>query len=249
MHAPVSEDIKRCAPRLWFYGGAVLLIVIFAGLSIWYSGFQRGTPAAAPAVTIAPAPLVAFDPASDALGVSMGSANATVVVREFADFQCPSCAGFEPNLERMRKQYVDTGKVRFVFFDFPLVELHKNALTASQLARCAGLQGQYWQMHDLLYARQQEWAEQSDPSRQFESFADDLRLDAPKLMRCLKQDETLALVKKSSDYGDSLGVHATPSYGINGVGRAGGISYDDLKALIEQQLNHPTLAPVATTKH
>ncbi len=104
----------------------------------------------------------AFLAALDRYGISVGDANAPVVVREFADYQCPACGRFSDASQRLKEEYVESGQVRFVYFDLPLQQ-HKNAMPAAQAARCAGDQGAYWQMHDELYDMQTEWSGSGDP--------------------------------------------------------------------------------------
>ena len=234
MQKPADEAPDRS--RYWLYGGIALLIVaiVYTGILLIRARAGAADQSAAVEAAAANAPQVQFVPSEDAVGVSMGQADAPVVVREFADYQCPACGTFEPALEKMRKEYVDTGMVRFVFFDYPL-DIHKNAMFASLAARCAGSQGHFWPMHDLLYARQQDWAEAAEPIAKFQSYAQELGLDPGALLGCIRSGTTRQDVMRSQAYGDALGINATPSYGVNGAGRAGAMPYDELKELIEQQ--------------
>lgn len=222
--------------RYWLYGGVGLLVVAIIYTCILLIRARAGVADQSAAIEAgaANAPQVQFVPAEDVVGVTMGQEDAPVVIREFADYQCPACAAFEPVLEKMRKDYVDTGMVRFVFFDYPL-DIHKNAMAASLVARCAGAQGHFWPMHDLLYARQQDWAELPDPIAKFQSYAGELGLDPAALLACIRAGTTRQDVLRSQAYGDALGINATPSYGVNGAGRAGAMPYEELKKLIEQQ--------------
>ncbi len=229
--APVPDT-----SRYWLYAGVGLLVaaVIYSCILLIRTRANSAQESAAVEAAAANAPQVQFVPSEDVVGESMGQADAPVVVREFADYQCPACGAFEPVLEKMRKDYVDTGMVRLVFFDYPL-DIHKNAMTASLTARCAGAQGHFWPMHDILYARQQDWAELPDPIAKFQSYATELGLDSGALLGCIQAGTTRQDVLRSQAYGDSLGINATPSYGVNGAGRAGAMPYDELKKLIEQQ--------------
>jgi hypothetical protein len=88
-----------------------------------------------------------------------GDPDAPVTVVEYSDFQCPACASYFQRLGRFIDQnYVETGKVQFIYHDFPLRNVHPNAVKAGEVARCAGDQGKFWPMHDLLFSRQREWA-------------------------------------------------------------------------------------------
>ena len=90
---------------------------------------------------------------------SLGRADAPVTLVEFSDFQCPFCGRFfATTLPALKQDYIDTGKLRYVFRDFPLDQLHPNARTAAVAAHCAGEQGKYWDMHDVLFQNQRALA-------------------------------------------------------------------------------------------
>lgn len=236
MQKPADKAVPPDHSRYWLYGGVALLIVaiVYTGILIIRARAGAAEQSAETEAAAANAPQAQFVPSEDVVGVSLGQANAPVVVREFADYQCPACGAFEPVLEKMRKDYVDTGMVRFVFFDFPL-DIHKNAMMASLVARCAGTQGHFWPMHDLLYARQQEWAELPDPVAKFQAYAQELGVDPGAILGCVRAGTTHGDVARSQAYGEALGIDATPSYGVNGAGRAGAMPYAELSKLIEQQ--------------
>jgi protein-disulfide isomerase len=231
IHAQHYEKDKG-ASRQWLIIGAALLVVaiVYAGVLMVRA---KARSAAVTALEVTP---IQLDPNNDQYGVPVGDDKAPVVVREFADFQCPACGGFEPVLEQMRKEYVDTGKVRFVFFDFPLEDLHKNSVVAAQVARCARDQNHYWQMHDMLYAKQAEWGDSKDPMDHFLNYGTALGLDNGRMMGCIRTGATHQEVVRSEAYGDALGLHATPTFAVNGQAVVGGASYQDLKALIDAEL-------------
>lgn len=250
MQKPADKAAPPDRSRYWLYGGIALLIVAIVYTAILFIRARAGAAeqSAEAEAAAANAPQAQFVPAEDVVGVSMGQADAPVVLREFADYQCPACAAFEPALEKMRKEYVDTGMVRFVFFDYPL-DIHKNAMLASLVARCAGSQGHFWPMHDLLYARQQEWAELADPIAKFQGYAQELGMDPAAILGCMRAGSTHQDVARSQAYGDALGINATPSYGVNGAGRAGAMPYEELSKLIEQQYALAHQPKPVTQKH
>ena len=85
----------------------------------------------------------------------LGSPDAKVLMIEFGDYQCPSCRMFWKDIEpRLKKDYIDTGKVKLVFRDFPLMQIHPEALLAAMAVNCAGEQGKYWQYHDKVFREQ-----------------------------------------------------------------------------------------------
>lgn len=231
MHAQHYEEDKTNS-RIWLYGGLAMLIValVYSAVLLFHAKARTATASNLELVQMT------FDPSHDDMGIAVGSATAPVTVREFADFQCPACGGFEPILEQMRKEYVDTGKVRFVFFDYPLEDLHKNSVIASQFARCAADQSKYWPMHDSLYANQAQWSEMKDPLDTFLGYSGKLGLDGNRMLGCIRAGSTHQDVVRSEAYGDALGLHATPTFAVNGEAYVGGVAYSDLKGLIDEQL-------------
>ena len=237
IHAQHYEQDKG-AGRIWLVGGIGLLIVALIYSVVLVIHARQGASSGTNLELVQ----LQFDPSRDGLGIASGPADAPVTVREFADYQCPACGGFEPVLEQMRKDYVDTGKVRFIFFDLPLEDLHKNAVMASQFARCAGAQDHYWQMHDMLYSKQTEWGDLKDPMNTLLGYGDKLGLDGNKLLTCIRTGAMHEAVMSSEAYGDALSIRATPTFAVNDGAYVGGVKYADLKTLIDEQL-------AATAKH
>jgi protein-disulfide isomerase len=149
-------------------------------------------------------------------GISQGQPNAPVVVMEFADFQCPACMQFATYSKPLMKDYVDNGTVRFVWYDYPLVEQHQNAMLAARAGRCANDQNQFWALHDALFARQTEWAEANDAANRFIGYAQQAGLDRAAFSQCLRSDKYQREVSESRQLGSSFGVRGTPSIFVNG---------------------------------
>ncbi|MGE5625915.1 MAG: DsbA family protein [Bacillota bacterium] len=231
-HTPGHTPGDEGSGRLWLYGGVAMLFVAIVYVVVIMT-HKTGKPVAEGMPV--PDAQMQFDTGNDGSGIALGPDKAKVVVREFADFQCPACGAFEPALEQLRKEYVDTGKVRFVFFDFPL-EQHKNAVVAAQAARCAGNQSHYWQMHDALYAHQAEWADKPDASTYFQNYAQSVGIDGGAILRCLRAGTEHQAVIRSSGYGEALGIHATPTFAVDGDVYSGNIPYAQLKALVDAEL-------------
>jgi protein-disulfide isomerase len=146
-----------------------------------------------------------------------GSASAPVTVYEMSDFQCPYCRQFAletfPQLDR---EYVATGKVRWVFINFPLTSIHAHAAAAAQVALCAANQRGFWPMHDLLFRNQERWAPQEEPGPFFLSLADSAKLSKPAMLACLKAPETLEAVKADAEGAARSGAGSTPTFYIEG---------------------------------
>lgn len=172
----------------------------------------------------------------DTLGVSIGPDDAPVVVREFADYQCPACGDFAPVAKQIRQEYVATGQVRFVLFDIPLTNVHPNALVAAQAARCAGEQGGYWEMHDALFENQNDWSPAADPLGHFSDLAREVGLDAVQLRRCVESGRMRTAVQQSYEFAIGIGVRSTPTIVVGNVPLTGAQPYERVRSVIEQQL-------------
>jgi protein-disulfide isomerase len=173
----------------------------------------------------------------------LGEADARVTVIEFSDYQCPFCRRFASGtLPQLIKDYVETGKVRYVFRDFPLESIHPAALEAAAAARCAGEQGRYWEMHDRFFARQKSLADKDWPAH-----AAVLGLDAQALQACVESGRHADAVAKDLKDGQAAGVRGTPSFflGLTEPGAPtvkatklvrGARPYDAFKQVIESLL-------------
>jgi len=171
----------------------------------------------------------------DAQNPRRGAAEATVVIREFSDFQCPACRSFSFNINKFIGDY--GGKVKHIFYDFPLLSIHKNSLSASMAARCAETQGKFWDYHDMLFDRQKNWETSQDPNEVFIGYAKELNLDENALRICLNEKRYEEIVKKNLDKANELGLNSTPTIFINNKKFRGVLSVDDLKKEVDLLLN------------
>ncbi len=146
-----------------------------------------------------------------------GSPSAPVTVYEMSDFQCPYCRRFAletfPTIER---EYIATGKVRWVYVNFPLTSIHANAAPAAQVAVCAARQGAFWAVHDLLFQHQQVWAPLKEAGPFFLSLADSAKISKPALLACVKAPEVLAEIKAEAQGAERSGAQSTPTFYIEG---------------------------------
>jgi protein-disulfide isomerase len=173
------------------------------------------------ALAVATAPLVAPGAQSDGYlsARSKGVLSAPVTVFELSDFQCPYCRRhameYFPAIE---KKYIETGKVRWVFVNFPLTEIHPNALVAAEVGMCAAKQGKFWPVHDLLYRYQEKWAPVKDPVPFLLTLADSAGIPRGDMLPCLQGAETRDLVKAEAEGAARSGIASTPSFYVQGVG-------------------------------
>ena len=137
-----------------------------------------------------------------------GEKNAKVTLIEFADYQCPFCARFyRETLPQIEENYIFTGKVKFVFRDFPLEHSHPHAFKAAVAANCAGQQGKFWAMHQRLFTHQDELG-----PKDLLQHAKAISLDSSKFTRCLDSDASAAKVRNELAEGQKAGVKVTPTF-------------------------------------
>ena len=166
----------------------------------------------------------------------IGSSDAKVTIIEFSDYECPFCSRFYEQTELLLKaEYIDTGKVRLAYKDYPLSSLHPTAQKAAEAARCAGEQGKYWEMHDLLFVKQSEWAPLG--VTKLKDYAPTLGLDSQAFNSCLDSGKYASAVQKDFNEGSSLGVSGTPTFFVNGIQLVGAQPYAIFQQVIEQELS------------
>jgi protein-disulfide isomerase len=154
----------------------------------------------------------------------LGSATAPVVVEEFADFQCPWCGVFNTTVEvRLREQYINTGKVRFIFRNYPIVDSYVANGTESHLAAlaalCAGEQNMFWDYHDLLFRSQNPAGENlgAFSTPRLQAMAAQLHLDSVRFDQCLSNQSYANVLEGDIRLAQYYKISATPSFFVNGV--------------------------------
>lgn len=169
-----------------------------------------------------------------------GNRNAAVVLIEFADYQCPYCRDFAAKtMKQIERDYIDTGRIGFVFHDLPLVASHQYALKASVAAQCAAAQGKLWEMNHKLLADPMALA-----PADLMAGAQSLNLDMTKFRQCFDDDRSTAAVQQSVREASSLGIDGTPMFlvGVRKPGTStikalrmieGGYPYEIFKATLE----------------
>ncbi len=141
----------------------------------------------------------------------LGSPSARVWLVMVSDFQCPYCKQFhDETFDALRREYVETGKVRMAFVNFPL-PMHANAWPAAEAAMCVGLQGKFWPFQDALFASQRTWADRHPASPAIDSIAHTLGIDTAALDRCAASPEVKSLIQADQDRAERAGVNATPT--------------------------------------
>jgi protein-disulfide isomerase len=146
-------------------------------------------------------------------GGSVATSKGVVTIDEYGDYQCPPCGALHPIIKTLKGEYGD--RIQFAFHHFPLTQLHSHALEASYAAAAAGLQGKFWEMHNMLYEKQSEWSEVGDFRPIVLEFARKIGLDLPRFTRDIDGIQVVTIVSEDMQRGALLGVNGTPTVFIN----------------------------------
>lgn len=145
-----------------------------------------------------------------------GENKKSVTLTEYGDFQCPACGGYYPIVEQVFEKYKDD--IQFQFVNFPLTQIHPNAMLAHRSAEAASNQGKFWEMYKLLYENQSTWTSltsaQADSA--FRSYAESLGLDMAKFDTDQKSQATNSIINADISKGKDLGITGTPSFFVDG---------------------------------
>src|SRR5260221_9238100 len=144
----------------------------------------------------------------------LGNRNAPVVIEVFSDYQCRRCATYNGDVKKVQAKYGD--KVRLVFRQFPITQIHGNALIAAQAAEAAGLQGKFFEMNDMLYAKANEWGASKNLEEQFISYARDLKLDLKQFRADISGQQVRERVRLDAERAQYLNLPGTPTVVVNG---------------------------------
>ncbi|HET9603778.1 MAG TPA: thioredoxin domain-containing protein [Gemmatimonadales bacterium] len=177
---------------------------------------RREAPPAPTNEMAAPTP-VATDTGDSRDARVMGRRDAPVTIYEMSDFQCPFCQRHAlETLPILEREYIETGKVRYIFINFPITEIHPNALPAAELGLCAARQRKFWPLHDLLFRTQKSWAPLENPENALLGLADSVGMNRQATLACLADTTIAAAVEAEAVASARTGANATPSFYIEG---------------------------------
>lgn len=255
----MSEDITI---KKSTYGKIVIGVIVAVAVAAFFGGYFVGTQNFTDAKmaqnnqapinikdfretlgdeALAPKPIMASiddDPVK-------GDQNAPVTIIEFSDFECPFCAKFYfETLPLIEKNYVETGKVKLVFRDFPIQQIHPNAIPAAIASECADDQGEFWPYHDKVFETQKEWnkLDQLGAVDKFKAYAVELGLDASEFDECLESAKHINEVSLDYQEGVKYGVSGTPAFFVGNdqtgyVKVEGAKSFASFASVIDSKLN------------
>lgn len=206
-------------------GGIIALtVIILAGIVI-FGG--KTAPKATDSIKVDKGELVRDDSAR------VGTEGAKVTIVEFADFQCPACGSAHPVLKQIIDQNKD--KMLFVHRNFPL-SIHANAEVSARAAEAAGLQGKFWEMHNMLFEHQNEWSTSLKPYDIFARYAQDLGLNVDQFKSDIDSTKVVDKIRLDKGDGEALGVNSTPTLYINGQEYNGSVNAVALQSKINELL-------------
>ena len=219
----MSSDRKV---QLWF---VAIFLVVMAGVVALAAFASKGAPLqAAPATSV---------PALSATDHVRGKADAAVSVIEYGDFQCPACAAYESVMRQLTQEYGD--RVAFSFRNFPLTQIHANALSSCEAAEAGGMQGAYWKMYGLLYAKQNDWSKASPASvaeNFYVGYAQSLGIDAGKFRADMGSAAVRDKIRADIASANAARVDHTPTFFVNLKQIPNPKSYEDFKVIIDAAL-------------
>jgi protein-disulfide isomerase len=179
-------------------------------------------------------------------GYVLGSESAPVTMVEYADFQCPACGEFDAvQWPEVYEKLVATGKLRWVYRDFPLDNIHRYARLAAHSAACADDQGKFWQMKARLYAYQAQWAFGSGQLGKFRDYARQVGVDIPAWDACMESAKHAGRIEASSQEGNRIGVPSTPTFLVAGRLVLGVQGSDAIRHTVDSLIAAMPKAPAA----
>jgi protein-disulfide isomerase len=236
--------MKRSLPFI------IILVVLGVALgSAWYltrsipafpseGSPSPTTPQGSPSTAEQRSPVIEGVPGAEPAHV-LGSANAPAKLEEFGDFECPPCGIFHPILKQMKAEFGD--QLQVTFREYPLVPAHQHALAAASAAEAAGLQGRFWEMHDLIYEHQNDWKKEFDVRPIFEGYAKQIGLDVERYQRDLGSDVVSQRIFMDGKRGHSMGVKGTPTVFLNGREVPfESLAPEKLRVVLQNEIRNPT---------
>ena len=181
-----------------------------------------------------------LSPASQSLNMSAsnsdwirGNRNAKVILIEYSDFECPACAMYAPMLDRLAEEFGD--KIALFYRHFPLKMIHKDAELAARAAEAAGRQNKFWEMHDMIFKNQDEWAGGGGAKNFFIKYADTLNLNAEQFKNDINSKEVKNKVNNDYQSGLAAGIDYTPTFFLNGQ-KITPKNYEDFRRIIGEAI-------------
>ena len=204
--------------RIAIWSGTIAILLLAVAGMIWAVKNSNNTESGDLAVPVS---------ASDRM---KGNPESAITLVEYSDFQCPACKSYYPIVEKLMDEY--GSKIRFVYRHFPLPQ-HTNARPTAIAAEAAGNQGKFWEMHNMIFDHQTEWAPLADSKDALLSYAEALGLDKERFLQDFDSSELQKKVEDDLAGGMRSSVRGTPTFFLNGAAIANPLSYDEFKRAID----------------
>lgn len=203
-----------------FWAIIAVIVVVFGGILL-FNGRKAGAPAGGSGST----------PTNHVIG--NGEAGVTLV--EYGDYQCPFCGQFYPVAKTVQQKY--NAQITFQFRNLPLLQVHQNAFAAARAAEAAGLQGKFWEMHDLLYENQATWSKSNNAQAYFEQYASQLSLNLPEFKQAAASGKVNSLINADiAAFMKTGNPESTPTFFLDGKKIQPGYSVEDFSKLIDAEI-------------
>jgi protein-disulfide isomerase/uncharacterized membrane protein/rhodanese-related sulfurtransferase len=225
------DDRARSRAAFWRHALVLVLAIVVGSRAFTWLQHREEPPAVAAAPSAADVASRLVRPDSH----GTGNPQALVTLVEFGDLQCPSCAAAEPEMRELRRLYRD--RVRFVFRQFPLEEVHVYALKAAEASECAAQQGKFWESVDRFYAANGDLKDES-----LVRYAGELGLDTAKFQSCLSSGATKATIQRDREDGRALGVRGTPTFFLANQRIVGAPEMPQFQQMLNQALASSSLS-------
>lgn len=166
-----------------------------------------------------------------------GNEASQVWLIEISDFQCPFCKQWhDQSFATLDKEYVQTGKVRLAYLNYPIPSLHPNALAASEAAMCASAQGKFWELHTALFTTQEMWAKLPNPGSFFDTLATKSGVDAAEWRKCVSSHAAMPLIDADRERSGKAGVRSTPTFFIGDRKFEGAYPVDSFRVILDKAI-------------
>lgn len=164
-----------------------------------------------------------------------GKGQTGVTLVEYGDYECPYCEEYYPIVKQVVAKYND--QIKFQFRNFPLVSIHQNAFAGARAAEAAAAQSKFWQMHDLLYDNQNQWAQSKNPTQYFKQYAQQLGLDVTQFNKDYSSNAVNDAINADMAAGNKLNIQGTPTFFLDGKQINVTASASSFETQIQQAIN------------
>jgi len=232
-HQLIAKTVKRLLPF-------IIIVVVLVGALFLVQYLSRPS---GPRTSRASQPLSTSQPPGGPVRLgaeppnALGNVNAAVLLEEFGDFECPPCGALHPVLKTMKSEF--GSRLVIVFREYPMTTLHPHAMDAARAAEAAGLQGKFWEMHDLLYENQRAWHDAPNAGLMFEEYATRIGLNLDRFRHDATSNIVDQRIRLDRERGQWIGVIGTPTVFLDGREVPfESLSVEKLRALINAQTSH-----------